>query len=383
MFTRSLTLPTKRSCLLLGPRQTGKSTLVRAALPTGALSIDLLHHDSFLRYAREPALLRREALAYGRSGGRTIFIDEVQKVPELLDEVHGLIEDHGLRFVLTGSSARKLRRRGTNLLAGRASVRHLHPLTTDELGDAFELDRVLRLGSLPAVASATEEDARELLRSYAETYLQEEIRAEALVRNVGGFARFLDVAAADSGGLVNFTSIARDVAIAARSVQEYYRILEDTLLGFRLEPWARSPRARMVAHPKFYLFDTGVTNALLRRLTAPPDPAQCGRLFEQLVVLECRRRMDYAQSEAKLWFWRTHTGAEVDLLIEKHGRLRVAIEIKSGRVSGADLAGLRSFAQAHPKVPRVVVSNAERAYCLGDTDVLPLATFLARLPRWI
>jgi predicted AAA+ superfamily ATPase len=353
-------------------------------LPRRSWTVDLLRQDAFLRYSKEPERLRLEVEERLRSGVRTVFVDEIQRVPALLQEIHGLIEERRVRFLLTGSSARKLRRGGANLLAGRASVRRLHPLTLAEQGELFDLERTLRYGSLPAVVTGSSRDARDLLAGYADTYLREEIQAEALVRNLGGFARFLDVVAAENGGIVNASAVARDAALATRTVQEYYQILEDTLVGFRLEPWRASPRARLVGHPRFYLFDTGVTNALLRRLGAPPDPQWRGRLFEQWVVLECLRAFEYRQSEARIFYWRTHMGAEVDLLVEKHGRLRLAVEIKAKKtVAGADLSGLRSFGQAHPRVRRVVVSEVPEPYRLADVDVLPYRTFFQRLPRLV
>ena len=385
MLPRLCTLPARQSCLLLGPRQTGKSTLVRSFLRgRRAWTVDLLHHEVFLRYVREPGLFRREAEAKIQSGIRDIFVDEIQKIPALLDEVHVLIEATGARFILTGSSARKLKGRGTNLLAGRAVTRKLHPLTRSEQGERFDLDRTLRFGSLPAVVTRPDVEAVDLLRSYSQTYLREEIQAEAIVRNLGGFARFLEVASAQCGELLNYTAVGRDASLATRTVQEYFQILEDTLLGFRLEPWRRGPRARLVGHPRFYLFDTGVTNALNRRLTSEPDPTQRGRLFEQLVVLDCLRLVDYGNSEARLFFWRTNHGAEVDLLIEKHGKIRAAIEIKAKtRVASADLSGLRAFAQAHPRVPLVVVALVPEEHRLGAVDVLPYERFLERLTAWI
>lgn len=352
-----------------------------AASKLPAASIDLLKEDAALRFAKDPGQFGREVEQRIAAGCRVVFVDEIQKAPGTLDEVHRLIETYKVRFLLTGSSARKLRRGGANLLAGRASVRHLHPLTLAEQGDLFDLERTLRFGSLPAVVTGSDADAIELLRAYANVYLREEIQAEAIVRNLGGFARFLDVAAAQCGELLNLSAVGRDAMLATRTVQEYYRVLEDTLLGFRLEPWRASPRARMVGHPKFYLFDTGVTNAIHRRLSEPPDPVLRGRLFEQFVVLESLRLLDYAQSEARLYFWRTHSGAEVDLLVEKHGKLRLAVEIKSGKsVRGADVMGLRSFAEAHPEIPRAVVAPVRAPYTIDPKiDVLPAAEYLARL----
>jgi predicted AAA+ superfamily ATPase len=380
MLQRACRLPPTRSCLLLGPRQTGKSTLVRSLLPRRSWSVDLLQQDVFLRYSKQPERFRLEVEAQVRAGTRVFFVDEIQRVPALLDEIHGLIEAHRIRFLLTGSSARKLRRGAANLLAGRASTRRLYPLTLAEQGDHFDLERTLRYGSLPAVVTGSASAARELLASYADTYLREEVQAEALVRNLGGFARFLDVVAAENGGIVNASAVARDASLATRTVLEYYQILEDTLIGFRLEPWRASPRARLVGHPRFYLFDTGVSNALTGRLGAPPDSVWRGRLFEQWLVLECLRLLDYRQTEARLYYWRTHNGAEVDLLIERRGRLRLAVEIKAkSRVASADLSGLRSFGEAHPRVRRVVVSEVPEPYRLGSIDVMPYRMFLERL----
>jgi len=357
---------------------------VRARLPEDSWSIDLLKGDVALRYSKEPGRFRREALVRIENGTRTIFIEEIQKLPELLDEVHHLVGKHDVRFILTGSSARKLKRGGANMLAGRALTRHLHPLTCSEQGGQFDLGRNLRLGSLPEVIRLAEGDARVLLSTYVETYFREEIRAEALVRDLGGFARFLDLAASQCGDLVNFSAIGRDAGLRSRTVQEYYEVLEDTLVGFRLESWRKSPRARLVAHPKFFLFDTGVTNALNRRLTAELDPVSRGRLFEQWFILECRTILDYAREEARLFFWRTRTGVEVDLLIEKHNLLRVAVEIKSKqRVSNSDLRGLRSFGRSHPDMPLVCVAPVPEEYSLGDVRVVPYQQFLSSLLGWL
>jgi predicted AAA+ superfamily ATPase len=253
-----------------------------------------------------------------------------------------------------------------------------------EQGEGFDLDRALRLGSLPLAVTSSEEDARDFLGSYAQTYLREEVQAEALVRNLGGFARFLDVAAAQCGDLLNCSAVGRDASLATRTVQEYFGILEDTLIGVRLEAWRRSVRSRLVAHPRFYLFDTGVTNALNRRLAAPPDPVARGRLFEQWIVLECTRLLDYAKSEARLFFWRTNHGAEVDLLVERHGKLRLAAEVKAKRrIVGADLTGLRAFAAENPGVPRVVVSLVPEEHRLENVGILPYRSFLDRLETWL
>lgn len=384
VFERTLTLPARGSCFVFGPRQTGKSTFIRSLLPPDAWTVDLLRHDEFLRFAKEPGRFRSEAAEHIRRGAHTIFVDEIQKVPPLLDEVHSLIEETKIRFLLTGSSARKLKRGGANLLAGRAATRHLHPLTVAEIGEGFDLDRALRFGTLPAVVAGDDAAARDLLAAYAETYLREEIQAEGIVRNVGGFARFLDIAAAQSGDILNTVAVASDAAVAARTVRAYYEILEDTLIGFKLEPWRKSPRARLVGHPRFYFFDTGVTNALNRRLHGEIDLPTRGRLFEQWLVTECARIVDYSFPETRLFYWRTNHGAEVDLLFERHGKLRLAVEIKSRRtVTGADLSGLRSFGEAHPGTPRIVVATVPEAFRIDSVEVLPWRKFLAELGKWL
>lgn len=382
MLPRFLKLHPRRSVLLLGPRQAGKSTLVRQGLPARSWIVDLLSHEDRLAYSKDPGRFRREAEAFRARGGRTIFVDEVQKVPELLDEVQALIDRGGLRFILTGSSARKLRRGAANLLAGRVALRRLHPLTWREQAGYFDLERTLKYGSLPAVVTGSVPAAKDLLRAYGEVYLREEVQAEALVRNLGGFGRFLDVVAASSGDIVNFSAIGRDAGIATRTVREYYQILEDTLLGFRLEAWRKSPRARMVAHPRFHLFDTGVTNALARRLGSHVDHVLRGRLFEQFFVLECVRLADLLDPDVRLHYWRTHLGAEVDLLVERHDRILAAIELKSGQViDGADLSGLRSFGEAHPDVPRYLACSVKRESQLHGVRIAPWQEVLDVLER--
>jgi predicted AAA+ superfamily ATPase len=354
---------------------------VNAAFTSKVWKIDLLMTDQFLKYSKYPDLLRLEALEKIENQGiQRIFIDEIQRVPELLNEVHFLIEKTGCQFLMTGSSARKLRKGGTNLLAGRAVQRHLFPFVYQEIADAFSLEEVLRFGTLPAVYGRGTEEKIDILNSYTETYLREEIHAEGLVRNLGGFSRLLDLAASQCGELISFTSIGRDCHVATRTVQAYYDILEDTLISIRLQPWRKSLRKRMVSHAKFYLFDLGITNAIIRQLTAPLDPVRRGRLFEQFIILETYRLLRYCQSEAGIYFWRTNHGAEVDLVIEKYGNIVGAFEIKSqSRIAGAHLSGLRSFRSEHPDVPLHVVAMVENAYRIEDIRVVPWKTYLQEL----
>jgi uncharacterized protein len=385
MINRICNLPTSQSFFLFGPRQTGKSTLVEHTFGEGAWKIDLLMTDVFLRYARHPHLFRQEALEkIEKQGVSWIIVDEVQRIPELLNEVHYLIERTDCLFALTGSSARRLRRGGVNLLAGRAVQRSLFPFVYAEITDAFSLADTLQFGSLPGVFGRSTESKIDILKAYTETYLTEEIQAEALVRNIGGFSRFLELAASQFGELVSYTAIGRECRVPTRTVQSYYEILEDTLIGLRLPAWSKSPRKRLVSHPKFYLFDLGVTNSLNRQLTAPPDPVRTGRLFEQWIILETHRMLNYLRGEAGLHFWRTNHGAEVDLIIEKYGRPVAAFEIKSAsHISGAHLSGLRAFREDYPDVPLHVVAHVENPFRLEEVLVLPWKTYLQSLEQYL
>jgi predicted AAA+ superfamily ATPase len=385
MIKRICQLPAKQSSFLFGPRQTGKSTLVESLFKKSVWKIDLLQTDQFLKYSKYPDLFRKEAQEkVQKEKIKRVFVDEFQRVPQLLNEVHFLIENTGLQFLLTGSSARKLRRGGVNLLAGRAVQRHLYPFVYQEIGEDFSLKEILRFGSLPAVYGRTREEKMGILRAYTETYLKEEIQAESVVRNLGGFSRFLDLAASQFGEMVSFSAISRECQVPVRTVQSYYEILEDTLIGLRLVPWKKSLRKRMVSHPKFYLFDLGVTNALTRQLTAPLEPTKTGRLFEQFIILETHRMLNYLHSEAAIYFWRTNHGAEVDLIIEKHGRLTGAFEIKAlTRISGAHFSGLRAFHDDNPKVPLHVISMVDHPYRQDEVMILPWKDYLNNLKEFL
>lgn len=384
MIHRVMQLP-KGSFLLLGPRQTGKSTLIESHFIKNLWKIDLLLSDLFLKYSKDPSLFRKESLEkINREGIQTIFIDEIQRVPQLLNEVQFLMKESKCQFILTGSSARKLKRGGANLLAGRAVERHLFPFVYEEMKNHFNLEEALLLGTLPALTGKNQAEKIDLLSTYAHVYLKEEIQSEGIARNLGGFSRFLDMAASQFGGLVSFSNIARECQLPIRTVQSYYEILEDTLIGFRLESWTRSLRKRLVAHPKFYFFDCGVTNAVNQRLTAFLDAETKGRLFEQWIILETYRMIHYRQSEAKIYFWKTNHGAEVDLLIEKHGRLVAAFEIKAAsRIAGPHLSGLRSFREEHPKTPCAVICTAEHAYEMDQVKILSWKNYLSGLSNYL
>lgn len=381
MIIREL-VPPSRSFFLFGPRQTGKSTWLRSLDLPKPWYINLLHQDTYLRYLRDPAQFRREAEAKITSGCQWIIIDEVQRIPEILDEVHSLIESSTTRFILSGSSARKLKRGGANLLGGRALLRRMHPFTVKELQSKFNLDDALQWGTLPPLYGLPSKERREILKSYVEVYLREEIQLEGLVRNLGGFTRFLDLVAAYAGQILNLSALGKEAMLPQKTVQGYFEVLEDTLIAYRLPPWTVSPLKRMVAHPKFYLFDNGVTNALTHRLSGPLDPAKRGHLFEQFMIQEARRRIDYAGADARLYFWRTNNGAEVDLLVELNGKLVAAVEFKSRvQISGADLTGLRSFRGDHPEVPCMVVCTAPEPFLLDNVRILPWQHWLTALEQ--
>lgn len=360
---------------LFGPRQVGKSTLLREQGVDWI--VDLLDPELQLTYNKTPSLLKQEMDDLVPTPGARILIDEIQRVPKLLDVVHALMEQRrDLQFILCGSSARKLRHGASNLLGGRALYRTMHPLTHDELAEDFDLEQVLAYGSLPKVCTALREkktsEAQDLLRAYTITYLREEIKAEALVRNLQGFQNFLDVAAAQFSEQVNFSGVSRDCQVALTTVKEYYTILEDTLIGFFLYPYLKSTRKRMSRQPKFYFFDNGVTRALLGSLREPPTRPERGRLFEQWILQELVRLNEYRQKDWKLSFWRTSHGAEVDAIITRGTKMLYAIECKFKRQpTTADLSGMQSFHALHPEVPCFVVAPVPQTYRLEYARVVP------------
>jgi predicted AAA+ superfamily ATPase len=370
MFIREINPIKSKSYFLFGPRQTGKSTFVKSSLSSKDLYIDLLPQRNYLNYAKNPGRLRQEVLAHlSKYSDPVVIIDEIQKIPSLLDEIHELIESKGVHFILTGSSARKLRRGGANLLAGRAYTYHLFPLTFNEIGSDFDLNRALKIGSLPVLWESDKEDCQEFLRAYAETYLKEEIAAEGLVRDIGPFAQFLDIAAANDGETVNFSNIARVCSISAKTVQQYYQILEDTFLAFKLPAWSKSARRRLILHPRFYFFDTGVTNSLAHTLTEQLNPQIRGRRFEQYVICQLISAIHYRRLDIQLYYWRTNHGAEVDILLCRGSQILCALEIKSAKnIAGEGLTGLKSFLEDNPRVPAYVLGHEQNRRLL-DKDI--------------
>jgi len=378
MISRFLDLnKIKRSFFLFGPRQVGKTFLIKNALSPD-IFINLLKQEEYLRYAGSPQLLRQEV-----KENMLVVIDEIQRCPSLLNEVQLIIDDNPtVQFILTGSSARKLRRNGVNLLGGRAIVLHLFPFTANELTNLFTIEDALLFGTLPSI---TLEKSREnkilLLKSYVETYLKEEIQQEALTRNVPAFARFLELAAHENGNILNFQALSREVGVTSKTIREYFQILEDTLLGFFIAPFTKSERKRVVSHPRFYFFDPGVVSALRNELSGgltAGTPAY-GRAFEHWIILETKRLLDYKGLDWKTSFFRTSDGAEVDLLLEKGDELW-AIEIKSSAApSASELRGLKSFLRDHQVTKALCVCQTPRPYTTDHIEFIPWKDFLKLL----
>lgn len=373
MYGRALDLRAlveHRSVFLFGPRQTGKSTLVRHTFPD-AVVYDLLEADTFQQLSTHPEHLR-QTLEPER---RIVVVDEIQKCPPLLDEVHLLIErNRDLRFVLTGSSARKLKRGGANLLAGRARVARLHPLVSAELDDGRLLDRINH-GGLPAFLDAAE--PRQDLRAYVGTYLQEEIQAEGLTRSIGNFGRFLDVAGLTNGEQINFAAVASDAGLAPSTVREHYRILEDTLVGEQLPAFRKTRTRKPVATARFYFFDIGVANTLRRTGAIEPGSDAYGRALEHLVFLELRAWLDYRRRDNPLTYWRSRSQLEVDFVVGD----AVAIEVKAkSRVSTRDYKGLLALAEEVPLRRKLVVCHEPRRRREDNgVEIVPVREFLSAL----
>ena len=337
MFPRSINTSISRSFFLLGPRGSGKTTLLRQRFTeNNAVTVDLLMPSTEARYARKPELLLG---VLEQNPGKIVIIDEVQKVPKLLDVVHSALSQKRANFILTGSSARKLKRGGANLLAGRASVRELFPLTSRELSDSFILHDALIWGTLPEIFSISSVDEkRDFLLAYAQTYLREEIAAEQLVRKIEAFRGFLEVAAQSNAKLINASRVARDVGIDTKTVQTYFSILEETHLGFFLEQYSRSARKRVMTVPKFYFFDAGVTRALAQTIFTDiaPGTSYYGECFEHFLVSEIHRLTTYAGKGQRLFTLNSQDGFEIDLIIETPGKPLIVCEIKSAEVTSRD-----------------------------------------------
>ncbi|MBI5529048.1 MAG: ATP-binding protein [Deltaproteobacteria bacterium] len=361
---------------LFGPRGTGKSTWIGQRFPE-ARTYDLLDLETFARLQRNPSTLFHDTSTLPE--GSWVVIDEVQKIPPLLDEVHRLIENKKLKFVLSGSSARKLRRGGVNLLAGRALVEHMYPLTSAEVDFGLDLPGVLSTGMLPR--AYTGPDTAQFLTSYAVTYLQEEIRAEALTRNIGHFSRFLEIAARQNGQVTSISSISRDAQVSRATAQGYFDILVDTLIGFWLHPWKLKTSNREIGHPKFFFFDTGVARALSGRIPYPPTAEELGPLLETFILGELRAFVSYRRLHYPLYFWRTQDGVEVDVLFETRDGF-LAVEIKSGtRWDPRFNRGLKRLSElmSPKKVTCLGVYLWNTETVVDGVRVLPVLQFLKEL----
>jgi predicted AAA+ superfamily ATPase len=357
----------KKSHFLFGPRQTGKTFLVRRVLPHARL-YDLLDSATYLALSQHPGRLGEEL----SPGDRLVVIDEIQRLPELLHEVHRLIETRGIRFLLTGSSARRLRRGGVNLLGGRARTRHLHPLTSHELGKRFDLKRAIRRGLLPSIYFS--DDPRADLDAYTGTYLQQEIIAEGATRNAPAFSRFLRVAALCNATMVNFTNVANDAQVARTTVYEYFDVLRDTLVLHEVPAWRLSKKRKPLVSSKYYFFDIGVVSALQGRLVKPGTP-EFGPAYETWLLHELRAWCDYVSGES-VAHWRSASGFEVDFILGDH----TAVEAKAkDTVSAQDLKSLRALAEEKRLKRYLCVSLEPRRRQIGEVTVLPFRRFLDEL----
>jgi len=363
-------LPRMRSAFLWGPRKTGKTTLLRQQFPD-ACWIDLLDYDLYMSLSRRPSELRQILEA---QKSKTVVIDEVQKVPHLIDEIHWLIENKHYRFVMSGSSARKFKRSGAGLLGGRAWRHELYPLVTKELKD-FNLNRALVTGLLPPHYLSP--DSKMDLKAYVHDYLKEEIQAEALTRNLPSFSRFLHSAALTNGMLLNYSNAAREAGVSVKTIRQYYQILEDTLVGRQVPPWRKSKKRRLIETSKFYFFDTGIVSTLVGHKSLAPGTIEYGRAFEHFIFQECWAYRHYSKHDFDVTFWRSASGTEVDLIL---GDAEVVIEIKSADHALERTKGIHLFCEEHRCKKKYIVSRDKLSRKLrSGVIVLPWKKFCRML----
>ncbi len=362
------------SVFLFGARQTGKTTLLLSLFPNSRF-YDMLESDTYERLRRNPSLLRQEL--QDCKPGEVVIIDEILLIPELLNEVHWLIARKDIHFILSGSSARKLKRKGVNTLGGRAVRNVLYPLVSDEIPD-FDLIRAVNRGMLPTHYLAP--DARQLhkrLQAYISVYLKEEIAAEALVRRMPSFTRFMEVAALTNGEMVNYKNVAQDCGVDAKTVKEYFNILEQTLVGYIVPAFSRTVKRRINQAPRFYYFDVALPNYLLHRNNMLPGSDDFGHAFEHLMIQEIIAFLGYHDIENALSYWHTYTGQEVDAVL---GDAQVAIEFKSSQeVQSKHLRGLKAFKEEHPSARLIIVSLDAQPRTFHEVEVMPATYFLKRL----
>ncbi|MBU0734872.1 MAG: AAA family ATPase [Proteobacteria bacterium] len=371
----NLELPPRQSAFLWGPRKTGKTSYLRKAFPN-SLVYDFLRTDLFIEFSKNPSLLREQLLAQDSNVlDHPVILDEVQKIPQILDEVHGLIEDRGLCFILCGSSARKLKRGKANLLGGRAWRYEMFPLVTAELGD-INLLRMLNHGMIPS--HYLQDNYRKALKAYVQDYLKEEVFDEGLTRNIPAFSRFFDGMGYSHGELTNYTNIARECGVDSKTVKEYYQILVDTLLGRMVEPFKkRQDRGVISRAAKFYLFDVGVAGAITKRHLKEERGELFGKAFEHFLFMEIAAYNSYRELDFDINYWRTKSGLEVDFVL---GRGEVAIEVKgSSRVDKRDLRPLKTFVETYSPKSAFVVCNERAERVVGKMRIVPYREFLQAL----
>ncbi|MBQ6070540.1 MAG: ATP-binding protein [Bacteroidales bacterium] len=359
------------SVFFFGARQTGKTTLLKNLFPNTRY-YDLLKSDEFERLSRKPSLLREELINI--PSDELIIIDEIQKLPILLDEVHWLITNCGLRFILTGSSARKFRRGGVNLLGGRALQNNFYPLVSTEIPD-FDLDRAVNNGMIPRHYLI--HDATKRIRGYVGNYLQSEIIEEARVRNLAAFNRFQEAASLTSGEMLVYSNVAADCGVSSVTVKSYFEILEDTLFGYTIPAYTKTKKRKLIQAPKFYLFDVGITNYLLHRSHLQQGSPEYGHAFEHLVIQELIAYLGYQQRQEEISYWRTSSGTEIDVVL---GDAKVGIEIKSSKeLRNNQLKGLKSFGDDYPEARLIAVSLDKYRRFVDNIEIIPALEFFADL----
>ncbi len=379
MYSRIIQFPAQKSFFLFGPRATGKTTWLRQLFPE-AVYIDLLKSDVYTMLLAAPERLARMIPPDCRE---PVIIDEVQRVPELLNEVHRLIEQKknqkNLRFILTGSSARKLRAKGVNLLAGRALTRFMHPLTVQELGNDFSLETSLMFGHLPAIYS--EPDPADYLASYIQTYLREEVQQEGLTRNLQVFARFLEAASFSQGSVLNMSEVARDCGASRKLVEQYFSILDDLLLAYRLPVFSKRAKRRIVSHPKFYFFDVGVYRTIRPRGPLDRPEEIDGMALETLVFQELLAVNDLHRLGYELFYLRTSNGQEVDFVLYGESGI-IAIEVKrAAKIRNKELRGLKAFGRDYPMASLYMFYGGETTMYIDNITLIPVQEALQQLVR--
>jgi predicted AAA+ superfamily ATPase len=374
MYSRLLLPPKDKSFFLLGPRGTGKTTWTSSVFPD-AVRVDLLENRTFNHLLADPQRLS-ERIPPGFNGW--VVIDEIQKIPSLLDEVHRLIEQRRLRFALTGSSARKLRRGGVNLLGGRAGAKTMHPFAAVELGAAFDFSRALRYGLLPSVWAA--EDPEDALAGYVHVYLQEEVRQEGLTRNLAAFARFLEAASFSQGSILNIAAVARECAVERKMAEAYFSILDDLLLAIRLSPFTRRSKRRLMNHPKFYFFDVGIFRTLRPRGPLDTPEEAEGPAFETLLLQNILAINDALNLGYTVHYWQTIEGQEVDFVLYGQRGLLAFEAKRHGRVNRQDLRGLKAFRRDYPMAKAFLVYGGNEKRYFDAIQAWPMADLLMHLP---